>query len=205
MPHAISVSCLTATPPACVPTPIALRLNHKTSHQWPCEVNQHSTKFLGRVSSSATARTDGSVAVLRDLNFEASVEQAVESARHDVPGVRTNFMRHVFDAPTPRDFEHVEFALRKNLTAQATFVSRLPRSCVGGSTDFTPLEIIQGSLEHQLRRTVFQTIHPDWKSGPQNTKSFFLAPQESAYRFKMLRPRNPSNGLHRRRPPCGRA
>ena len=33
-----------------------------------------------------------------------------------------------------------------------------------------------GGVEHQLRRTVFQTVHPDWKSGLQNTKSFFLAP-----------------------------
>ena len=33
-----------------------------------------------------------------------------------------------------------------------------------------------GGLEHPLRRTVFQTVHPDWKSGLQNTKSFFLAP-----------------------------
>ena len=31
-------------------------------------------------------------------------------------------------------------------------------------------------MEQQLRRTVFQTVHPDWKSGLQNTKSFFLAP-----------------------------
>jgi hypothetical protein len=32
------VRCLTATPPACAPTPMALGLNHQMSHFRPCEV-----------------------------------------------------------------------------------------------------------------------------------------------------------------------
>ena len=56
-----------------------------------------------------------------------------------------------------------------------------------------------GGLEHQLRRTVFQTVHPDWKSGLQNTKSFFLAPLLRDHRLSVDQPltgRQPTKRTH---------